>query len=482
MSDWRDAVLVGVRPLFGAEAATAADDAGDPTAAPSAVWAGHGRIGRADVVVAAWDFTVRGGSFGDAEATVFTAACAEAAATRRPLVSLLRSGGTRLQEGMRALVGIPRAMLALQQVAAAGVPHVAVADQPTTGGVWVAVGSTADIRAGVAGATVGFSGPRVIEAMTGVAVPRGTNTAESALTAGLLDVVLAPEQLATWLEQVLLTLRPDDPRDTAQPPPVAVPDRSAWEQVQLSRSVERPSGSELVDDLLGTDRDTDDGDDGMPVWLRGADDSVAVAIGRLDGRRVVAVALTGRRAGRASPAGYELLARAARLADRLDLACIVLVDTAGADPLPVSEQAGIAPAIAAATDTLLRCGAPTIAVVHGEGGSGGALAGAVTDCVAVGDLGWFAALGPEGAAATLRVTPAEAADLLGLAPRDLLASGFADALAPADERALREWLAARLDGLRAQPREERLARRRRRWSSALPGSSGNVPGGDPDIA
>ena len=504
MTDWRDAVLVGVQPLRAPDdaatdvvmaALTAVDDdtAGDDdgaddteTISGDAVWVGHGRIGRADVVVATFDFRVRGGSFGERDATAFVAACAEAAATRRPLVSMLRSGGTRLQEGMRALVGIPRALLALEDLATAGVPHLAVADHPTTGGVWVAIGATADLRIGVTGATVGFSGPRVIEAMTGVALPRGTNTAETAEAAGLLDAVVAPERLATWLENALVVLRPDDPQPAAPPGPVAVPDRSGWQQVTLSRTADRPDGLDLLDRLL----DADEADPGEPdpapparsVRLRGGDDTVAAALGRLGGHRVLGVALTARRAGRATPAGYDLLRRAAQLAGRLDVCLLVLVDTAGADPLPLSEQAGIAPAIAASMTAVLHCPAPTVAVVHGEGGSGGALAGAVTDCVAITDHGWFAALGPEGAGATLGLTAEQAADLMGVAPRDLLGSGFADALVPADVEGLHDWLTARLDVLRGPSVEDRLAHRRARWASPLPGSHLSSPADSPDIA
>ena len=154
----------------------------------------------------------------------------------------------------------------------------------------------------------------------------------------------------------------------------------------------------------------------------------------------------------------------------------------GADPLPASERAGIAPAIAAATTAVLGCQAPTVAVIHGEGGSGGALAGAVADCVAVTEHGWFAALGPEGAGATLRIDPKDAADRMGLTPRDLLASGFADALAPADPVALREWLADQLNQLRAEPADLRISRRREKWSSALPGTPTSSSDEPPDIA
>lgn len=467
MTDWRDAVLVGVDPLPGESA--------DSGHADSAVWVGHGRIGRADVVVASWDFGHRGGSFGEADASRFALACAEAAGTRRPLVSMIRSGGTRLQEGMRALVGIPRALLALELLAHAGVPHLAVADNPTTGGVWVAIGSGADLRVGVRGATVGFSGPRVIEAMTGVAVPRMTYTAESAQEAGLLDAVVAPESLATWLENALVVLRPDDARPTPPPSPVAVPDRCGRDQVAASRDRDRPSGGELMDALLA-------GSEESPVPLCGADDSVAAALGRLGGHRVLLATLTARRAGRATPAGYALLQRAADLAGRLDVALIVLIDTSGADPLPVSEHGGIAPAISAAMAAVLRCPAPTVAVVHGEGGSGGALAGAVTDVVGVTELGWFAALGPEGAGAALRIDAGEAADLMGVTPRDLLVSGFADALAPAEPAALGQWLAERLDRLRTLSAADRLSSRRSRWAGPLPGSPASGGHEPPEIA
>src|SRR6476646_6359529 len=94
-------------------------------------------------LVVEWDFTVRGGSFGEHEADIFVAACAEAVDTATPLVTVVRSGGTRLQEGVRALVGIPRATLALADVRAAKLAHLAVVASPTTGGVWVAIGSQA---------------------------------------------------------------------------------------------------------------------------------------------------------------------------------------------------------------------------------------------------------------------------------------------------------------------------------------------------
>jgi len=408
-------------------------------------------------LVVEWDFRVQGGSFGEHEADLFAAACAEAVDSSTPLVTILRSGGTRLPEGMRALVGIPRATLALADLRAARVPHVAVAASPTTGGVWVAIGSQGDLRVGVRGATVGFSGPRVIEAMTGDRLPDGANTAESAFAAGLLDDVVGADEVDGWIGRALRILGGSTP--TAQSPSLTettAPDRLGWEQVQHSRSVARRSGRDLALALL---------DERVP--LRTGDESVAAWMGSLGDRSVVLVAVAAERAGRATPAGYQLLTRAAGLAGGLGLPLVTLVDTAGADPLPGSEQGGVAAAIASALTSVLSCASPTVAVVHGEGGSGGALAAAVCDVVAITADGWFAALSPEGAAAALRRKPAEAADLMRVSPAELLEDGFADAVAPAGPDALRGWLAASLTRLAGIDPVVRRQQRDHRWRGPL---------------
>ena len=418
-------------------------------------------FGGAEAVVVEWDFTVHGGTFGGREADAFVAACADAVRTATPLVTIVRSGGTRLQEGMGALVGIPRAALALRDLAGAGVPHVSVADHPTTGGVWVAICSRADLRVGVRGATVGFSGPRVIEAMTGVTVPPGANTAESAAAAGLLDDVLATEDLPGWISRALWALRPAaGPGTKDVPAPPDAPARGGWEQIRHSRDVARPSGRQLVAALLDDE-----------IELRGADSTVAAAVGRVGEHPAVVAAVAAERSGHPSPGGFRLLVRAAELSGRLGLPLITLVDSAGADPLPPSEEGGIAPAIGEALSAVLACPAPTVAIVHGEGGSGGALAAAVCDVVAVTDTGWFAALAPEGAAAALRRTPAEAADLMRVAPADLLADGFADTMAPAEPARLREWVAGTLTASTGADAAVRRAARERRWRAGLPNAA-----------
>jgi acyl-CoA carboxylase subunit beta len=412
-------------------------------------------VGGLDAMVARWDFSNHGGSFGEAEADEFVAATESAIERRLPFVTILRTGGTRLTEGMRALVGIPRTSLALQALRDAGLPHVSVADNPTMGGVWVSVGSRADIRVAVAGARIGFSGPRAIAAMTGAALGDDANTAAALYDAGLVDLLVDPGDVTTTLARVLDALRPDSPAAQAAGDFVAAapPSRDPWEQVVASRSEARPSGRDLIGASL-TEH----------IPLRGPDETVVAAVGRLSGRRVVAVALAADRSTMPTPDGFRLLARAASLADSLDLGLVCFVDTPGADPH--LEAAGLASAIGDAMTAVLAVRSPTVCLVHGEGGSGGALAAAVTDVVGVAPYSWFAALGPEGAAATLRIEPAEAARTMRITPADLVSGGFSDAYIPPGMEM--QWLAASLDRLRDTPADRRVRNRRKRWVSPLP--------------
>jgi acetyl-CoA carboxylase carboxyl transferase subunit beta len=320
------------------------------------------------------------------------------------------------------------------------------------GGVWVSVGSHADIRIAVTGALIGFSGPRAVAAMTGRELADGANTAEAAYAAGLVDALVDPADVAQTVGRALQALRPDLPQPAVAVPAGQPPACDGWDHVVASRNEPRPTGRELIEDLLAD-----------PFLLRAADDTVAAAVGRLLGRRVLAVALAADRSTMPTPAGFGLLRRVAELAGGLDLALVCLVDTPGADPH--LESAGLSPAIADAMAAVLGADAPTVSLVHGEGGSGGALAAAVTDVVGVGRYGWFAALSPEGAAATLRIDPPEAARVMRITPVDLIADGFADAAVPVG--AEREWLAASVDGLRALPVPERRHSRHERWSGVL---------------
>jgi acetyl-CoA carboxylase carboxyl transferase subunit beta len=423
---------------------------------------GRASIGPSSVIVVAWDFDVLGGSFGELDAGAFLAAVDASIRARRPLISLLRSGGTRLQEGVAGLVGMARATIGTRRLAEAGIPHIAVADQPTTGGVWVTIGSRADLRCAVEGAVVGFAGPRVVEAVTGKLPGADSHTAASAYAAGLVDALVGPDEVAPWLERALSALESQRVRSVTAPASADLPERDGAAQVKAAREQPREDAAAILRRLL---------EDG--VDLRGSDETVTAAAGRLtaSGQPVVAVALASRRNERPTPAGYRLLTRATRLASRLEIPLLTLIDTPGAEPGPEAERDGLAAAIGDAMDAVLSCRAATVAVLVGEGGSGGALAAAVCDTLLVGPDSYLAALAPEGAARALHRPADEVARLYGLRPADLLALGLADAALPGPEAEPFGLIiaAAIAKQSRLEPARRRSARERR-WSAALPGT------------
>jgi acetyl-CoA carboxylase carboxyl transferase subunit beta len=472
-ADWRARLLAGITPRPPAEPAPNRLGWPDYDGRPALRW-GDGLIAGVAAVAAVWDFSVHGGSFGETDAASFAAAAATARASRRPLVSFLRSGGTRLQEGVAGLVGLPRAALALAALDEAGIGHLAVADHPTTGGVWVTIGSRGDLRCAVAGATVGFSGPRVVAAMTGAPLPPDSHRAASALDAGLVDAALPPEEVEGWLRRALTAISPaasagsepngSEPDDSGTVGSGAavlarIADRSGWEQVVTARTSPRPDGRALAGALLP---------DG--VDLRGSDPRVHARIGVLaeSGVRAVVVAVGAERGSAPGPDGYRLLIRAARLAGKLGVGLITLVDTPGAAAGAPAEAAGIAAAIGDAMAAVLACPSPTVSIVHGEGGSGGALAAAVTDVVAMTPDSYVTALSPEGAAATLRVPAGHAADAAGLRPVDLLRLGFADRLlGGTDPATIARAAGTLLAAARRQDPARRRHHRQARWSTGL---------------
>jgi acetyl-CoA carboxylase carboxyl transferase subunit beta len=178
----------------------------------------------------------------------------------------------------------------------------------------------------------------------------------------------------------------------------------------------------------------------------------------------------------ASPEGYRKAARLMRLAAKLGVPVITLVNTPGADPRAAAEEHGQAAAIAESLRLMCALPVPVVTVVTGEGGSGGALALAVGDRVLAMENSFYSVISPEGCAAILWKNPkaaAKAAAALRLDARELLRSGIVDGvilepeggahrdpLLSADR--LRRAVTAELAGLCAwDPGELVLARRRR---------------------
>ena len=215
-----------------------------------------------------------------------------------------------------------------------------------------------------------------------------------------------------------------------------VSDEETWRSVELARHDDRPYTLDYVARILDDFVELH-GDRGR------ADDTALVAgIGKLAGRTVVVIGPPkGRDAkerhernlGMAHPEGYAKAMRVMALAQRFGFPVVTLVDTPGAYPGVAAEQHGQGGAIARSQATMLRLGVPTVACIIGEGGSGGAIALAVSDRVLMQENSIYSVISPEGCASILYRDPTKAekaADALRLTAQDLLEMKVIDEVVP----------------------------------------------------
>jgi acetyl-CoA carboxylase carboxyl transferase subunit alpha len=205
-----------------------------------------------------------------------------------------------------------------------------------------------------------------------------------------------------------------------------------WQKTQVARHPDRPHFKDYVAGLA---------DDFLPLAGDRAfadDPAIIGGFARIDGRRVMLIGHekgddTASRLkhnfGMAKPEGYRKAIRLMRLADRFGLPVVTLVDTPGAFPGVEAEERGQAEAIARSTEECLALGVPLVAVIVGEGGSGGAVAIASANRVLMFEHAIYSVISPEGCASILWRTAdkaAEAAEAMKITAQDQQALGVVD--------------------------------------------------------
>jgi len=451
------------RDLAGARAATGRDEA---------VLTGEGRIFGRRVAVVVCEFDFLGGSIGVAAAERITAAVERATAERLPLLASPSSGGTRMQEGTVAFLQMVKIAAAVRLHKQAHLPYLVYLRNPTTGGVFASWGSLGHITVAEPGALIGFLGPRVYQLLYGEPFPEGIQTAENLQRRGVIDGVVALDELRGTFDRALRVIA-DRPEPLPDPrPPEPTPDVPAWDSVLASRRPDRPG----VGDLLrhgATDL----------VLLSGTGQGEAattlLALARFNGQPAVVLGqqrVTGGLEVRVGPASLREARRGMALAAELRLPLVLVIDTAGPALSAEAEEGGLAGQIAQCLAELVTLETPTVSVLLGQGSGGPALAMVPADRVLAALHGWLAPLPPEGASAIVFRDTAHAAELAaaqGIRSADLLASGIVDAIVPelpdaADEpvefsQRLSRAIAAEVQALRGIPAAERLAARLRRY-------------------
>ncbi|GAA3732042.1 acetyl-CoA carboxylase carboxyl transferase subunit beta [Spinactinospora alkalitolerans] len=451
-----------------------------------AVVVARGEMYGGRVVVAVMDFRFLGGSMGASAGEAVVAAAEAALAERCPLILVTASGGARMQEGLLSLMQMAKTSNAMAALDEAGLLTVTLVTDPTYGGVAASFATQSDVILAEPGARLGFAGPRVIEQTIRQRLPEGFQTAEFLLAHGLLDDVRSRAGQPHTLSVLLAAARPVDPEwgiGTADPvirDPASLPRRPVREVIRSAREPARPTATDHLDiwgarfvELHGDRAGRD-----CPAVLGG--------VALLGGLPFVFIAhhkghtpaeMARREFAMPSPAGYRKAERLMRLADKLGLPVVTLIDTPGAHPGIDAEEHGQANAVASCLRTMGALKVPVVAVVTGEGGSGGALALGVADEVLACENAFYSVISPEGCAAILwKSTDAveEAAESLRIDAPSLLRIGAVDGVVPeppggahkdpeAASANVRDAVTAALRRLRGRSAADLVSARRRRF-------------------
>jgi len=251
---------------------------------------------------------------------------------------------------------------------------------------------------------------------------------------------------------------------------------TAWQRVQLARHPKRPFTLDYLETTFAEFSELH-GD-----RLFAEDRAIVGGFARLGEHKVMVLGTQKgrdtkenirRNFGSAHPEGYRKALRLMQLADKFALPIITLIDTAGAYPGIGAEERHIAEAIAVNLREMMLLSVPIIAVVIGEGGSGGALGIGVADRALILENAYYSVISPEGCAAILwkdRAAAAKAAEALKITAKDLLELGLADEVVPEPlggahndaaitAETLKQHLLRNLEQLQKIPSAERLRQR-----------------------
>ena len=425
----------------------------EKTGLKEAVCTGTGKIHGQNVALGVCDSRFLMGSMGEVVGEKITRMFERATNEKLPVIIFACSGGARMQEGIISLMQMAKTSQAIKRHNDAGQLYVSVLTDPTTGGVTASFAMLGDIILAEPGALIGFAGPRVIEQTIGQKLPEGFQRSEFLLKKGFVDAIVNRTDLKDTLSEIVRMHTPGENRINTYEyylkknaaieriPLRNNEDMTAWEKVQLSRSITRPAALDYVKsifkDFIEFHGDRYYGDDGaivggiatiggMPVTV------IAQQKGKSTKENIV------RNFGMPSPEGYRKALRLMKEAERFGRPVICFVDTPGAFCGIEAEERGQGEAIARNLYEMSGLKVPVLTIVIGEGGSGGALAMAVANEVWMLENAIYSILSPEGFASILwkdsKKAP-DAARVMKITAADLYERGLIEQVIPEPEPA-----------------------------------------------
>ena len=423
----------------------------EKTGLTEGVMIGRAKVYGEDAVIGVIDSRFLMGSMGHVVGERITRAVEEATRLSLPVILFCCSGGARMQEGIVSLMQMAKTSAALKKHSEAGNLYIPVLTDPTTGGVTASFAMLGDIILAEPKALIGFAGPRVIEQTIGQKLPEGFQRAEFLLKHGFVDAIVERDQLKMTLYKILKMHSVRDRYDNFDPlrsddiyePTELMRERSAkaqpldaWEKVQAARQVTRLGTADYIEEIF---------DDFIELhgdrYFRD-DPAIMGGIAYLDGQAVTVIGVQkgkdlkdcmAHNYGMPSPEGYRKAIRLMKQAEKFNRPIITFVNTSGAYPGMEAEENGQGEAIARNLYEMSALEVPVLALMIGEGGSGGALALSVGNEVWMMENATYSILSPEGFASILwkdGKRAQEAAGVMKITAADLKELGIIEDVIP----------------------------------------------------
>lgn len=367
-----------------------------------------------------------------------------------PVFIFCCSGGARMQEGIVSLMQMAKTSAAIKKHSDAGLLYVPILTDPTTGGVTASFAMLGDIILGEPGALVGFAGPRVIKQTIGQELPAGFQRSEFLVEHGIIDGIVTRDKLKDTMYRLIVTHKKRkgyanfntneeekfDISEVLKERLISDEPKTPWEKLKGARQMSRPSGLDyakyICDDFteIHGDRTMND------------DRAVVGGIGHIDGQPVTVISQVKgassaecmeRNFGMPLPDGYRKALRLMKQAEKFNRPIITFVNTPGAFCGLEAEERGMGEAIARNLYKMSSLKVPVLAILIGEGGSGGALALAVGNQVWMLENATYSILSPEGYASILWKDSSraeEAAEVMKITAQDLKGLGIIEQIIP----------------------------------------------------
>ncbi|MGB4609696.1 MAG: acetyl-CoA carboxylase carboxyltransferase subunit alpha/beta [Saccharofermentanales bacterium] len=434
----------------------------DNTDADEAIVFVKGAIAEQPCIVGVMDTNFLMGSLGSIVGERIIKALALATREKLPVIIFTASGGARMQEAIISLMQMRLVSAAVGKFQRAGGLYITVMTDPTTGGVTASYASLGNIILTEPGTLIAFAGPRVIRDTIKEELPEGFQTAEHLEKRGFVDRIIDRKDLKKSLAELLkmhnskqdkvkfsesdlqkTICSTTDPQSAKQ----KIDSLTAFERVKIARDPDRISPEQILEflcsDIFELRGDRLYGDDpticgglatlgGLPItfiYTRKGDD--------LESRIKLNF-------GMPHPEGYRKSRRLMQEAEIFGRPILTIIDTPGAYPGIGSENRGMGEAIAQNLRFMSALKTPSIALISGEAGSGGAIALACTDRLFMLENAVYTILSPEGFATILwkDVSKVEEASAnMRLTAQDMYELKVCDQIFPDDLTGLKQAIA-----------------------------------------